>query len=214
MSQQFAIARPDSMEDGGRQLLIALLSAVHASGAATLADALMCEFGSLARVLGAGTGAQRRVIGECPDVLRCLTLVRETMLHALATEVAQAPVLSNTDAVLAYLHVAMAHELREQVRALFLDNRHRLIRDEVLGEGCVATSAVYPRQIMCRALELGATGLVLAHNHPSGNLQPSRDDIQITRALVEAGRALGIAIHDHLIIARTGNTSLRALGFI
>ena len=214
MPEAFAISRLDRIDDRGHGLLAELLTAAQAKGAAVVADALLQEFGSLARVLCADTFAHQRVVGQHPEVLQCLTLIKRAMLHALETEAAQSPLLSNTKAVLDYLHIAMAHQAREQVHALFLDNSQRLIRAEVTSEGSVASSAIYPREVMRRALELGATGLIIAHNHPSGNLQPSREDIQITRALVEAGRSLEVAVHDHLIIARTGHTSLRALGFI
>jgi DNA repair protein RadC len=147
-------------------------------------------------------------------VLRCLALVRGAMLNVLAADLADTPLLNDGAAVTDYLHVAMAHEPREQVRALFLDASLRLIRDEVLGTGSITAAPVYPREIMRRALELGATGLILAHNHPSGNREPSRSDIQITRQLAEAGRALDIKLHDHLIITRTGHTSLRELGHV
>lgn len=214
MSQVLPIPRAAIADHTGRSILVHLLEAVDAGAGAAHVDALMDEFGSLARILTAGVDAQRRVIGHQPKALRCLGLVRDAMLHALKTEIETAPVLSSGEAVLRYLHVAMAQQSREQVRALFLAQGHRLIRDEVLWTGCVTAAAVYPREVMRRALELGSVSLVLVHNHPSGNLEPSRDDIQITRALVEAGRHLQVAINDHIIISRTGHTSLRTMGYI
>jgi DNA repair protein RadC len=214
LPQAFALLQDVQADHSGRQILVGLLASVQVKEAAALADVLLAEFGTLARILSAGPDAQRRVLGDMPAAVACLSLVREAMLHALITDVAHTPVLSSAKAVLSYLHVALAHEPREQVRALFLNHRLNLIRDEVLGHGCVARAVVYPREIMRRALELGATGLVLAHNHPSGDLQPSRDDIQITRQLVEAGRALDVTINDHIIISRYGHTSLRSCGLI
>lgn len=198
----------------GRAILAGLLAGVDTQRGAGLADALIAEFGSLAHVLAAGPAAQARIVGDRPALLACLALVRGAMLNVLAADLVDTPLLNDTAAVTDYLHVAMAHEPREQVRALFLDASLRLIRDEVLGTGSIAAAPVYPREIMRRALELGATGLVLAHNHPSGNRAPSRSDIQITRQLAEAGRALDVKLHDHLIITRTGHTSLRELGHV
>ena len=214
MSALLAISKPAHADDDGRRILVDLFDMAGADHAPSLANALLGEFGTLARILAAGAVAQRRVIGNRPEALQCLALVRDAMLHALKTDMAEAPVLSNTEAVLNYLHVAMAHEQYEQVRVLFLAPGLKLIKDEVLWTGSVTTAAMYPREVMRRALELGATCLLIAHNHPSGNLQPSRDDIQITRALVEAGRVMDVNVADHVIISRRGHTSLRAMGYV
>lgn len=208
------IFEPSSFNDNGRQILLELLSAFEAKKPAALTDALLAEFGTLARVLAAGTDAQYRVVGDRPEILRFFALMRDAMLHALKAEISEAPVFSDSEAVLRYLHVAMEHELREQVRVLFLDSASKLIRDEVLWTGTVSAASCYPREVIRRALELGATILVLAHNHPSGNLAPSDQDIQITRAIMDSGRHLDVTLKDHLIIGRSGHTSLREKGLI
>lgn len=202
------------VRDAGRAILSSLLSTLHPGQAEDAADALFTEFGSLSRVLAAGKDAQARVLGDQHRIMDCLSLVREAMLHALATDISASPLLDNTEAVAGYLHVAIAYELREHVRVLFLDNRHHLIRDEAVSSGSVASAEIHPREVMRRALELGATGLILAHNHPSGNPEPSRDDIIMTRAVIEAGRTLQVRVLDHLIIGRHGFVSMRAQGFI
>ena len=97
---------------------------------------------------------------------------------------------------------------------IFLNNRNVIVRDETMGSGTVNAAPVYPREIVKRALELGASGLVLVHNHPSGDPSPSRDDITMTKAVVEAGRHLGLSVHDHVVIGRTGHASFRALGLL
>jgi len=97
---------------------------------------------------------------------------------------------------------------------LYLDVKNRLIRDEQLSEGTTDEAAVHPREVIRKALDLGASALILVHNHPSGSPQPSRADIQITNKIVEAGRHLGIAVHDHVIIGREGHVSLKAKGLI
>src|SRR4051812_27233261 len=101
--------------------------------------------------------------------------------------------------------------IRPQFRILFLDRKNALIADEVQQTGTVDHTPVYPREVVKRALELSATAIVLVHNHPSGDPTPSRADIQMTQAIVEVARALGIAVHDHLIVGKDGHASLRAL---
>jgi DNA repair protein RadC len=121
-------------------------------------------------------------------------------------------VISSWSALLAYVKTALAHEAREQFRVLFLDKKNQLIADEVMNRGTVDHAPVYPREVMRRALELSASAVILVHNHPSGDPTPSSADIDMTRQIVEAGRSLRIAVHDHLIAARDGVASLKALG--
>jgi DNA repair protein RadC len=113
-----------------------------------------------------------------------------------------------------YLTIDMAHLTRERVRVLYLNSRNMLILDEHVGDGSIDEAAIHPREVIRRALDLGATALILVHNHPSGSPQPSRADIQITNKIAEAGRLLGITVHDHVIIGREGHVSLKAKGLI
>ena len=108
----------------------------------------------------------------------------------------------------------MAHQPVERVRVLYLNSKNMLIRNEPMSEGSVDEAAIYIREVIRRALELQAVALILVHNHPSGDPTPSQQDIRLTRTLIEAGRPLGIALHDHLIIGSGGHCSLRALGLI
>ena len=108
----------------------------------------------------------------------------------------------------------MAHLPAERLRVLFLNSKNRLLRDEMMSEGSVNEAPIYPREIMRRALEVGATALILAHNHPSGDSHPSEGDIRATRRVAEAAQALDIRVHDHVILARSGWSSLRTLGLI
>ena len=116
--------------------------------------------------------------------------------------------------LLAYVKLALAHEAREQFRVLFLDKKNQLIADEVQNHGTVDHAPVYPREVMRRALELSASAIILVHNHPSGDPTPSSADVDMTRQVVEAGRALRIAIHDHLVVGRDGVASFKALGLM
>ena len=126
----------------------------------------------------------------------------------------EAPVIASWQALIDYLTIDMAHLTRERVRVLYLNARNMLILDEHSGDGSIDEAAIHPREVIRRALDLGATALILVHNHPSGNPQPSRADIDITRRIAEAGRLLGVTVHDHVVIGREGHVSLRAQGLI
>ena len=136
------------------------------------------------------------------------------MLHALRREALQAPVLGNSKAVMDYLFAAMAHEPVEQLRVLYLNTRNRLLLDETVIEGSVNIAPIYPREIVRRSLEVGATALILAHNHPSGDPRPSREDVRVTRLVAAASEAFDIRLHDHVIVARSGSISFRAAGYL
>jgi DNA repair protein RadC len=123
-------------------------------------------------------------------------------------------VLGNWDALMAYLNAVMARERVEQFRVLFLDTRNRLIADEAQSRGTVNHTPVYPREVVKRALELHATAIILAHNHPSGDPQPSRADMDMTREIAAAASALGIVMHDHVIIGNGRWLSMRREGML
>ena len=108
----------------------------------------------------------------------------------------------------------MARERIEQFRVLFLDRRNRLLADEAQARGTVDHTPVYPREVVKRALELHATALILVHNHPSGDPQPSADDIAMTREVARAASALSIVLHDHLIVGNGRLYSFRREGLI
>lgn len=165
-------------------------------------------------MLAAPPAAQQRVIGNEPRVLAWLATLRSAMLHALRREALQGPVLGDSRAVMDYLFAAMAHEPVEQLRVLYLNTRNRLLFDEALAEGSVNIAPIYPREIVRRSLEVGATALILAHNHPSGDPKPSSEDIRVTRLVAAAAEVLDIRLHDHVIVARSGWISLRAAGYL
>ena len=151
---------------------------------------------------------------ESPAARRHLRTVRRASLEALSAEAFAGPVVSTSEALMRYLSVRLAHEPTEQLRVIFLNAKNRLVRDEAMGSGSIDEVPLYPRRILGRALELKAAGLILLHNHPSGDPRPSQDDIRATLRIVEAGRALDIIVHDHVVIASTGWTSFRAQDFM
>jgi len=141
-------------------------------------------------------------------------MVRDVMLHVLRAEALSGPILTTSQALVDYLFADMAHLPAERLRVLFLNSKNRLLRDEMVSEGSINEAPIYPREILRRALEVGATALILAHNHPSGDPAPSESDIKTTRRVAEAAQPLDIRIHDHVIIARSGWSSFRTLGLI
>lgn len=179
-----------------------------------LAKELLVQFGDLPTLLAASPGELMRLKGVGESVASALKFVEALSVRQLQRKALDRPLLSSFDAVTDYLHARLAHELTEEFRVLFLDNRNNLIRDERMGEGTVNQAPAYPREIVKRALELSATAIILVHNHPSGDATPSRDDIQLTRAIIEAAKAVGVQVHDHLVIARTGHVSMRGQGLL
>jgi DNA repair protein RadC len=177
-----------------------------------LAKALLARFGSLSAVLAAGPEALTSVKGVGEAVALDLCLVQEAAMRGARGEAKKRTVISSWTALLAYARLAMANEPREQFRVLFLDKKNQLIGDEVMNQGTVDHAPVYPREVMRRALELAASAVILVHNHPSGDPTPSAADVEMTRQVVEAGRSLKIAVHDHLVVGREGVASFKALG--
>ncbi|QWW69303.1 DNA repair protein RadC [Rhizobium sp. WYJ-E13] len=179
-----------------------------------IAKALIDRFGSLAGVFGAPAALLQEIKGVGETVALDLKLISAIGHRALKSELRGKQVLSSWSSVIQYCHAAMAHETREQFRILFLDKRNALIADEVQGHGTVDHTPVYPREVVRRALELSATALILVHNHPSGDPTPSRADIDMTKMIIDAAKPLGIAIHDHIIIGKDGQASLKGLRLI
>ena len=180
--------------------------------AADWADRLIDEFGSISAVLAAGPAAQTRVIGDRLAV-DLLGTARAVMLRGFENEAFSGPVLSSNQQLIDYLRADMAHAPVERFRVLFLNAQNRLLGESV-ADGSVNHAPIYPREIIRRALEIGATALILVHNHPSGDPAPSRSDVQATRRIAEAGRTFEICVHDHLIISTSGWSSLKALGLL
>jgi DNA repair protein RadC len=179
-----------------------------------LAKTLLREFADLRRILTARPDELARVKGLGDGGVGAIAIARATAAALLAAPLSDAPMLASWQALLDYLRADMAWLVHERVRVLHLDSKNRLMRDEVVSEGSVDQASVHVREIIKRALEIGSSGLILVHNHPSGDPQPSRADIQLTRDIVEAGKRLGIAVHDHIIIGAGGHVSLRAQGLM
>ncbi|HEY1363816.1 MAG TPA: DNA repair protein RadC [Xanthobacteraceae bacterium] len=176
-----------------------------------LAKELLVRFGSFAEVISAPAERLKEVKGLSDAAVTELKIVQAAATRLLRGEIRQRQVLSSWSSVLDYCRSAMAFADREEFRILFLDKRNHLIADEQHQIGTVDHTPVYPREVLKRALELAATAVILVHNHPSGDPTPSRADIEMTRAIVEVARPLGIAVHDHIIVGKDGHASLKAL---
>ncbi|QND60913.1 RadC family protein [Mesorhizobium huakuii] len=210
LRERFASAGPDALPDY-ELLELLLFRLIPRADTKPAAKALLARFGTLAEVLGAPINLLQEVKGIGPAVALDLKIVAATAQRMAHGEVHGREVLSSWTQLLAYCRSAMAFEAREQFRILFLDKKNTLIADEVQQTGTVDHTPVYPREVVKRALELSATAIILVHNHPSGDPTPSRADIEMTKEIIEAGRRLGIAVHDHIIIGRKGYASMKGL---
>ncbi|RIA37761.1 DNA repair protein RadC [Hephaestia caeni] len=191
-----------------------LMLAVPRRDTKALAKRLLAEFGGMAELLAADAGSIARVKDAGDGVVAAIKIAQAVALRVLQAEASAQPVLANWQALIDYLTARLAHQTIESVRVLHLNTRNILIRDEEMSRGSIDESAVYVREVIRRAIELGSAALILVHNHPSGDPAPSRADIDITRNVIEAGKRMGIAVHDHLIIGRGGHASLRSMGLI
>jgi len=204
-------------------LELLLFGSIARKDTKVLAKALLARFGSLGGVLAASEQELRSVVvrdsqGNLLDVGEIgavdMMAMQELCLRIRAEDIKGRTVIASWSALLAYVRQALGHEPREQFRVLFLDTKNQLIADEVMNRGTVDHAPVYPREVVRRALELSAKAVILVHNHPSGDPSPSKADIDMTRQVIEAGRPLGVAVHDHLIAGRHGVESLKARGLI
>lgn len=190
-------------------LELLLFSLIPRRDVKPLAKTLLARFGGFSGVLTAEVSELTKVKGVSEKCAVGLKAIHAATQKLLFEEAESRPVLSSWQSLLDYCHVAMAHEKREQLRVLFLNRKNRLIADEVQQSGTVDHTPVYPREIVRRALELGATAIILVHNHPSGDPTPSAEDEAVTRRLARAGEILGIPVVDHVVMGEARHASFR-----
>jgi DNA repair protein RadC len=210
---RFAEAGAEALADY-ELLELALFRSIPRRDVKPLAKALIRRFGSFAEVVSAEPARLAEVEGVSAGVAADLKLIEAAGRRLARGAIAARPLLSSWGALLEYLRATMAFSGREEFRVLFLDRRNHLIADEVQGRGTVDHTPVYPREVARRALELAATAIILAHNHPSGDPTPSGADIRMTREIVTVLDPLGIVVHDHVILGRDGHASLKGLKLI
>lgn len=213
LRQKLADSGGDALHD--HELIEYLLAlAIPRRDTKPLAKALLREFGGIGGLMTADWQAIARVPGMGDTSIAAIKIVHATLLRMLQGQVAEKPVLASWQALLDYLRADMAFLPVERVRVLHLNSRNMLIRDEHMGDGSIDQAAIYTREVIRRAIDLGSSALILVHNHPSGSPEPSRQDIEITRQISEAGKRLNIAVHDHIIIGSQGHSSLRSMGLL
>jgi DNA repair protein RadC len=178
-----------------------------------LAKRLIEDFGGIGPLLSASPDLLKRE-GLTDATVAALKIAEATALRMLEARIEGQPVLSSWDALGDYLHATMAHRRTEEVRILFLNAKNMLLANEALWQGSVDEASVHVREVIARAIALGATAIIIVHNHPSGDPTPSSQDIRLTRDLVEAGRHMKVSVHDHVIVGAAGRTSMRAMGLI
>ncbi len=213
LKSRFAGGGPDAVPDY-ELLEMVLFRAIRRGDTKPIAKALLARFGTFAEVLSAEPERLVEVKGVGEAVAMELKIVHAAAMRLMRGQVINRPLLSSWKAILEYVRAAMAFNDIEMFRILFLDKKNQLIADEVQQEGTIDHTPAYPREVVKRALELGSSAVVLVHNHPSGDPTPSMADIDMTKRIVEAGAKLGVAVHDHVIVARQGHVSLRQLGLM
>src|ERR1700743_3098989 len=213
LRERFLKGGADPMPDY-ELLELTLFAAIPRRDVKPLAKALIARFGSFADVIAARRERLLEVEGVGDAVVNQLKIVEAAAQRLARSKVMGRPALSSWSALLDYCMAAMARSPTEEFRVLFLDRKNVLIADEVQARGTVDHTPVYPREIIKRALEHSASAIILVHNHPSGDPTPSRADIEMTREIAAAAKALKIAIHDHLVIGRSGHASFKSLGLL
>ena len=213
LRQRFLEAGPMALAD--YELLEMLLFHTFPRGdTKPLAKDLLAQLGNLQAVFGSPLESLKCVKGVGPSTALFLKLIHSLMLRAMKDTVMGKIVLQSWQQVIDYCQVAMAYLKEEQLRLLFLDQKNQLILDEIQNEGTVNHTAIYPRKVIKRALELGASSLIMVHNHPSGDPMPSRADIEITLKIKEAGSHMDISLHDHIVIGQGQYKSFKTMGFL
>ncbi len=213
LRERFLKGGADALQDYELLELI-LFMAIPRRDVKPLAKTLIKSFGSLPALFRADTKTLLSYPGVTENVATAILSVGSAALYLVKADVMNRPILSSWARVMEYCYAAMAHEKREQFRLLFLNKKNELIADEVQQTGTIDHTPVYPREIIKRALEHGASALILLHNHPSGDPTPSEDDLKMTKEIIDAGRTFSITVHDHVIIGRKGLFSMRNKGLI
>ncbi len=200
--------------DDHEMVELLLFAAIPRRDVKPLAKSLVDRFAGYAGVLSASRSELSRIDGLGDVAIDTLLVVREAAVRLARVEAMSSPVLSGWQKLIDYCRADMARARTEHFRLLFLDRRNRLIHDEVHQVGTVDHAPVYPREVAKRCLELSATAVILVHNHPSGDPAPSRADIDITKDIAKALGAIGVVVHDHLVIGRAGHASFKSLGLL
>ena len=213
LRERFLAGGPDALPDYELLELLLFLS-IPQRDTKPLAKALIAHFGSFGDVIAAPAERLMEVDGVKEATVAALKTVEAAALRLAKARVTGKPALSSWEALLDYCTAKMARSVTEEFRVLYLDRKNVLIADETHQKGTVDHTPVYPREVVKRALELGACALILVHNHPSGDPTPSRADVAMTKEIAAAAKALKIDVHDHLVIGRGKHASFKAMGLL
>jgi DNA repair protein RadC len=213
LRERFRSAGANALSDY-ELLEMVLFRALPRGDVKPLAKTLIKTFGSFAEAVHAPEARLREIDGLGEATITELKLIAATASRVAKGQVKARTMLSSWNDVIDYCRTSMAFADKEQFRILFLDKRNQLIADEIQQTGTVDHTPVYPREVIKRALELSATAILLVHNHPSGDPSPSQADVQMTKAIIEIAKPLGIAVHDHIIVGKGGHASLKGLRLI
>jgi DNA repair protein RadC len=195
-------------------LELVLFTAIPQKDVKPLAKDLLKKFGGLPEVMNAPLDELTKIEGIKDNTAAALKAMMALAQRGMKNELMHKPVLNSWTRLMDYCTATMAHETREHFRIIFLNKKNEMIADEIQHSGTVDHTSAYPREIVKRALDLGATALILLHNHPSGDPKPSEADVDMTRLIVRAAQPFEITIHDHVIISKNGYTSFKSLGLI
>lgn len=213
LRERFAKSGAEGLHDY-EMLELVLFRAIPRRDVKPLAKDLLARFGSFAEVISAPTDRLVEVPGVSDRVALELKIVQSAAVKLAQGKVMDRPAISSWTALLDYCQASMGYFDKEIFRILFLDRKNKLIADEIQQEGTIDHTPVYPREVMKRALELGASAIILVHNHPSGDPTPSKSDIEMTQRIIDAGKAVSVAVHDHLVIGKGRHVSFKSLGLI
>ncbi len=213
LRERFLTGGPDALADY-ELLELVLFMAIPRRDVKPLAKELLAKFHDFPGVLNAPVAELKKFNGLSDTTITALKAIQASAHRMLKQEVIGKPILNSWSRLLDYCAATMAHETRESFRILFLNKKNELMADEIQQTGTVDHTPAYPREIMKRALELGATAIILCHNHPSGDSKPSQADIDMTRSIINAGEPFSIVVHDHIIVSKNGTSSFKTLGLI
>ena len=213
LRQRFLEGGSDALPDYELIELLLFLS-IPRQDVKPLAKKLLARFGGFAAVLNADIAALIEVEGVKESTATTLKLVEAAARRLAKTELMDRPLINSWDRLVDYCRVNLAHLPRERLHLLFLDRKNALIASETQAIGTVDHAPIYPREVARRALELNATAVIMVHNHPSGDPCPSSADIEATRKVAEALKTIGVTLHDHLIVGRSGHASLKNAGLM
>ena len=213
LRERFLKAGADAFSD--HELLeLMLFGVILRRDVKPIAKALLVRFISLNNLIGAPVAEIMQVKGVGESVAIHIKSLHAILLRAGKQELENKPIMNSWSALLSYLKLSLANETREQFRVLFLNNKLKLISDEMMGDGTIDHAPVYPREIARRALELAASSVILVHNHPSGDPKPSGNDISMTRKIIQSLQSIEVEVHDHIIVGSQGTISMKAIGLI